>query len=121
MAIHKKAQWARLKVGIMAVVAMAIVGVLIFLLTGNENPFAKRDHLSTYMHDSAALAESSPVRLNGILVGKVSKILLTGSNDPKRIVKMDMEVEKKYLPQIPVDSVAKIGAENVLGTKYINI
>src|SRR5579872_234567 len=121
MPIEKKAKWAQLKVGIMALVAMIILAVLIFLLTGNQNWFAGHATLYTYMDDSAALAPGAAVRLNGILVGKVTKIALSGSKQPQRIVRIDMQIDDKFLSSIPVDSVASISAENVLGTKFINI
>lgn len=121
MPTKEKVRWARLRVGAMAVVALVILGVLIFLLTGTANPFAAKSVVYTYMADSAALAEGAPVRLNGIVVGKVTKIALSGSDNPDRVVRMDLEIQDRYLRQIPIDSVAAIGAENVLGTKYINI
>jgi phospholipid/cholesterol/gamma-HCH transport system substrate-binding protein len=73
------------------------------------------------MDDSAAIIEGAPVRLNGILIGKTARIVLTGSTEPRRIVRIDMEVDHDKLSQIPVDSQAQIAAENLLGTKYINI
>jgi phospholipid/cholesterol/gamma-HCH transport system substrate-binding protein len=121
MPIQKKAQWARLKVGLTAIAALIILGVLIFLLTGSGSIFAGKAHLYTYLDDSAALTESSPVRLNGIVIGKVEHITLTGSTQPGRIVRMEMSVLSKYLSQIPVDSTAGVGAENVLGSKFLNI
>jgi phospholipid/cholesterol/gamma-HCH transport system substrate-binding protein len=121
MPIQKKAQWARLKVGVTAILALIILGVLIFLLTGSGSIFETKAHLYTYMDDSAALAESSPVRLNGIVIGNVDHITLTGSTQPGRIIRLDMSVSQKYLPQIPSDSKAGIGAENVLGSKFVNI
>ena len=121
MPIQKKAQWARLKVGVTAIVALIILGVLIFLLTGSGSIFESQARLFTYMDDAAALAESSPVRLNGIGIGKVDRIVLTGSTQPGRIVRMEMSIGAKYLKQIPADSKAGIGAENVLGSKFMNI
>jgi phospholipid/cholesterol/gamma-HCH transport system substrate-binding protein len=121
MAIHNKATWARLKVGLMAFVALAILGVLIFLLTGNSNPFVSKAVLYAYFEDSAAIAENSPVRLNGIVVGKVKKITLSGSADPTKVIRMELEVRENMLPAISVDSTATPAAENVLGSKYINI
>jgi phospholipid/cholesterol/gamma-HCH transport system substrate-binding protein len=117
----KKVAWAELRVGIMAVVAMIILGVLIFLLTGSKKLFSKHENIYTYMADSAALAEGAPVRLNGIDIGEVKKITLSGERNPRRIVKMQLEVDGKMLREIPVDSIASISAENVLGTKFINI
>ena len=105
----------------MAFAALIILGVLIVLLTGNESPFASHAEIYTYMDDSAALAQGAPVRLNGIAVGKVKSIGLSGSKEPRRIVKITLEIDEKYFPSIPVDSVASISAENLLGTKYINI
>jgi phospholipid/cholesterol/gamma-HCH transport system substrate-binding protein len=121
MPTAQKVSWAQLKVGIMAVVAMAILGVLIFLLTGDTKLFAKEEVIYTYMDDSAALAKGAPVRLNGILAGKVKDVALSGERQPQRVVRISMEIDKNMLPLIPVDSVAAISAENVLGTKYINI
>lgn len=121
MAIHTKARWARLKVGLMAIVALAILGVLIFLLTGTSNPLSRKVTLFTYLGDSAAITESSPVTLNGITIGKVSKITLSGSKDLDKAIRMDLRIEDKYLSSIPVDSETTPAAQNLLGAKYINI
>ena len=121
MASANKVGWAQLRVGIMAISALAILGVLIFLLTGTKRLFAENATLYTYMDDSAALAPSAPVRINGILAGKVNRVALSGETAPRRIIRVEMEVEKDLLSQIPVDSVAAISAENVLGAKFINI
>lgn len=121
MALQDKGSWARLKVGIMALFALVILAVLIFLITGQTTIFQSKSLIVTYMDDSAALTEGSAVRLNGILIGKVDKIALSGSNEARRVVKIDLEIADKWFPSIPVDSQAAIGAENLLGTKFINI
>lgn len=121
MAIQNKARWARLKVGLMSLVALAILGVLIFLLTGNYSPFTKKVKLYTFMDDAGAIAESSPVTLNGINIGRVEKVALSGLSDPAKIIRLDLEVEEKFLPAIPVDSVTAPAAQNLLGSKYVNI
>ncbi|HUS06711.1 MAG TPA: MlaD family protein [Bryobacteraceae bacterium] len=117
----QKVSWAQLRVGVMAVVAMIILGVLIFLLTGSKKLFAKHETIYTYLGDSAALAKGAPVRLNGIAVGSVKEISLSGERNPRRIIKLKLEVDREMLQEIPVDSIASIAAENLLGTKYINI
>lgn len=121
MPSESKVKWAQLRVGILAVVAMIVVAVLIFLITGNTNPFETKSHIFTYMNDAAALAQGAPVNLNGIQIGKVNNIVLSGSNDPRRVVRIDMEIPAGRLSAIPLDSVASISAANVLGTKFINI
>jgi phospholipid/cholesterol/gamma-HCH transport system substrate-binding protein len=105
----------------MAVFAMALLVMLIFLITGSKGLFVRQTVIYTFMDDSAALTEGSAVRLNGFIIGKVARIELSGSKQPNRIVRMALEVAENRLKQIPVDSLAAIGAENVLGTKYINV
>jgi phospholipid/cholesterol/gamma-HCH transport system substrate-binding protein len=117
----KKLQWKQLKVGILAIVAMIISGALILLLTGNSNPFGGSFQLRTYMADSAGMSEGSSVRLNGILAGTIKKVQLSGSKDPTRMVELHLQIENRFLVEIPKDSLAAISASNLLGDKYINI
>jgi phospholipid/cholesterol/gamma-HCH transport system substrate-binding protein len=121
MAIQNRATWARLKVGILAIFAMTILAVLIFLITGQTNIFESQVMIYTYMADAAALTTGAPVNLDGIPIGKVKTIRLSGSKDPMRLVRIDMELPAHTLRDIPSDSLASISSANVLGTKYINI
>jgi phospholipid/cholesterol/gamma-HCH transport system substrate-binding protein len=116
-----KIGWAQLRVGLMAIAALVILGVLIFLLTGTKKLFAENVTVYTYMADAAALAPGAPVRINGINGGEIKKVDLSGETSPRRIIRIDMEIEKSLIGQIPVDSIAAISSENVLGAKFINI
>ena len=120
---EKKTGWAQLRVGVMAIAAMVILAVLVFLITGNTNIFASRSYLYTYLSDAASLTNGAPVNLNGIPVGKVKEIKLSGLGvqDPQKTVKITMEIDTSRLRDIPVDSLTSISAANVLGTKFINI
>jgi phospholipid/cholesterol/gamma-HCH transport system substrate-binding protein len=117
----QKVHWAQLRTGILATVAMVLAGALIFLLTGQNNIFGGNFHLKTYMEDAAGMVANDPVRVNGILVGYIGSIRLSGSRDPKRTVEIDMVVQSKYLDQIPEDSKSAIDAANLLGSKFVNI
>src|SRR4051794_25034075 len=121
MADPKKVRWSQLKIGIVGLAAFLIIAVLIFLLTSSRGIFQKKALLRTYMDDASGIMESTPVRLNGIAVGSLDKVRLTNSTNPNRAVEFDMEVQEQYLKQIPIDSVAGVGAANLLGDKFINI
>ncbi len=121
MALQTKKKWAQLRVGLLAIIALVLLSFLIFLLTSSRGLFTTRTQVFTFLDDSAAIADGSPVRLNGINVGRVSKVALSGSDQPNRIVRVTLEIENGFLPSIPTDSQAAIAAENLLGTKYINI
>lgn len=117
----KKVRWAQLKVGVMTISALVLVGILVFLMTGDQQFFAERAMIYTYLDDSAAITPGSPVRLNGILIGKIRRVGLSGENKPNRIIRVEMDVDAEMLASIPADSVAAVASENILGSKYINI
>ena len=117
----QRVNWAKLRVGVMAVVALTIIGVLIFLMTGNKRIFVKKELVYTYMDDAAAVIPGAPVMLNGIEIGEISKIDLTGETTPNRIVRLEMKIQADKFSQIPVDSQAALSAANLLGAKFINI
>jgi phospholipid/cholesterol/gamma-HCH transport system substrate-binding protein len=116
-----KARWAQLKVGLMAIVALGILGYLIILMTGSKGLFKSTSEIYTYMDDSATIADGAPVTLNGINIGKVKHAELSGSAEPNRVVRITMLINDEFLASIPTDSQAAISATNVLGTKFINI
>jgi phospholipid/cholesterol/gamma-HCH transport system substrate-binding protein len=121
MPAAKKVRWAQLRVGVTAFVAMIILGVLIWLFTSQKPLWERYSTVYTYMRDSAALAQGAPVRLNGILIGSVKRVELSRSSNPNRVVRVVMNVQTARLSDIPTDSTAGISAENMLGSKYINI
>src|SRR5260370_18485798 len=121
MAEAKQVAWAQLRIGIMATVSMAILGLLIFLLTGSGDLCSSSANLFTYMDDSAAMTPSTPVRLNGITIGNIDSIGFSGLKEKGKIVRIKMKVTQKWLGQIPEDSVAGVDAANLLGDKFINI
>jgi phospholipid/cholesterol/gamma-HCH transport system substrate-binding protein len=121
MASQKRVRWAELRVGIVSTIAMIIVAVLIVLLTSQSNFFQGNFTLRTYMLDSAGMASNAGVKLNGIPVGNISRIVLSGSHDPKRTVEIAMKIQDRFLDQIPDDSTASINSSNLLGDKYVNI
>lgn len=117
-----RVNFAQFRVGILGLIALFFIVLLVFLLTGNMHPFQKTVKLYAYVSDAAALTAGAPVRINGIPAGKVDQVTLSGSSDPRRIIRIDFEVDQDKLKQIPVDSIASIGSDNLLGsTKFLEI
>jgi phospholipid/cholesterol/gamma-HCH transport system substrate-binding protein len=122
MPSKEKVSFAQLRVGILGIVALACVALIIFLLTGNMTWFQKKIPLYVYTSDASGLTEGAPVRINGITAGKVDRVLLSGETNPQRVIKIDFDVNEPMLKQIPRDSIASIGSDNLLGsTKYLQI
>jgi phospholipid/cholesterol/gamma-HCH transport system substrate-binding protein len=122
MPSKEKVNWAQLRVGILGLVALFFVTLLIFLLTGNMQWFKKQVSLHVYVGDAAGLTPGAPVRINGIGAGKVNTVELSGQTDPQRVIKVDFVVDQDMLKQIPNDSIASVGSDNLLGsTKFLQI
>ena len=122
MADKNKTSLAQVRVGILAIVALFFVTLLIFLLTGGSGWFKKTIPLNAYVSDASGLTSGAPVRINGIAAGKVKSVGLSGETNPQRIIRVDLTVDKDLLKQIPVDSIASIGSDNLLGsTKFLEI
>lgn len=122
MPTTSRSKWAQLKVGLMAMFALLLLAFLIVLMSGNNPLFQRTTEVYTYLPDSSAMTEgATPVRLNGILIGKLKKIELSGSSDPNRIVKLTLSIYDEDLKLVPVDSRAKLAQQNLLGSRYVNI
>ncbi len=113
--------WAQLRVGIMALASITIFVVLVFLMTGRGGLFRKTAEIRSYVDDSASLKEGVVVRLNGVEIGNVKSVGLSGQADPRRTIEIKMEVRRDRLSQIPEDSQSAIRPEGVFGDKYVNI
>src|SRR5438270_7253167 len=109
----EKLSMAQLKVGILAIVALACITLIIFLLTGNASWFKKQVELHMYTSDAAGLTPGAPVRINGIQAGSVRKVALSGETNPQRIIRVDFVVDQEMLKQIPVDSIASVSSDNL--------
>src|SRR5580765_6369413 len=122
MPTTSKSKWAQLKVGLMAIVALLILAFLIILMSCANPLFRRTKEVFTFLPDSVAMTEgATPVRLNGIPIGKVKKIELSGSSDPSMIVKLTLSIYDDSMALVPVDSTAKLAQQNLLGSRYVNI
>jgi phospholipid/cholesterol/gamma-HCH transport system substrate-binding protein len=117
-----KTRWSQLKVGIVAAIALLILAFLVITMSGSNPLFQKNVEVYTYFDDSFAMTEgATPVRLNGILIGKVSSVKLSGENTVNRTVRVSLALNEDRLADIPVDSTAGLAQQNLLGARYINV
>lgn len=99
-----------------------MVGVLVWLLTGGGvGLLARKVDMKTYMPDATGLELGAPVRLDGIQVGAVKNIAVSGYLDTQRAVRVILRVEASYLAKIPSDSLTSIGSDTLVGDKFVDI
>src|SRR5688572_33472013 len=75
----------QVRVGLFVLIA---IGVLIFLVlnaSGDINPFSRKLHLRARFADANGLRDGSEVRLAGVRVGKVERIVLLDASAPNAL------------------------------------
>ncbi|HLM98455.1 MAG TPA: MlaD family protein [Bryobacteraceae bacterium] len=121
MPTPEEVAWAKFRVGAMIGCAMGILAVLIYLLMGGADAFQPSASVYAYLKDLGGVQKNSAVQFNGIHVGEVSKVALSGLKDPNKAVRIDLAIENRYLNAIPLDSTVEVTAENVLDDQFVNI
>ncbi len=99
---------------------MLILGTISWLLTGGSF-LEPKTTLYLYLDDASGLGVGSPVRVDGIGVGKVDQVELSGSSDPNRVVRVSLLVDRDRLSSITTDSTAQATSDNPIGDKFVDI
>ena len=105
----------------MVLCALGILSVFVYLLLGGIEVFRPSSSVYVYLKDLSGLEKASAVQFNGIRVGEVSRVALSGLRDPNKVVRVDMVIRIKYLDAIPEDSTVAVTALNVLDDQFVNI
>ncbi|QXE88043.1 MCE family protein [Geomonas nitrogeniifigens] len=101
------------KVGMFFVFGLIILGVL--LEVGEKwNPFERKIMYRTYLTSITGLKVGDPVRLAGVDVGRITKIIVL--ND-----KIEIDFEVKPETRIKVDTVAGLRLTNLLGGQFLGL
>jgi phospholipid/cholesterol/gamma-HCH transport system substrate-binding protein len=120
MPTARQVTWAKTRTLAVALAAIAIFSVLAYLLTGGTL-LKETNFLQLYVPDATGIDQDSVVRVNGVDVGKVDKVSLSGSNQPDRVVRLELKVEREYLSTIPADAIAQINSDTAVGNKFVDI
>jgi phospholipid/cholesterol/gamma-HCH transport system substrate-binding protein len=108
--------FSELKIGLLAIVAMALVAFVILMLTGTGGFFWQRYHLKTQFADVPGLKEGAPVRVAGVEVGTVKSIEFAGDR-----VEVGFQLSKRMKSRVTSGSVASLGSLSLLGQATIDI
>jgi phospholipid/cholesterol/gamma-HCH transport system substrate-binding protein len=116
----QRVNWAKFRVSVTSLVAILILLTLFYLLTGGT-VLSRKVTVYLYLPDGEGLEKDAPVRVDGVDVGAVKTVLLSGAADPKRAVQVVMDVERDRLSQIPANSEAEISSDSLIGDKFVDV
>ncbi|HEU5350779.1 MAG TPA: MlaD family protein [Terracidiphilus sp.] len=121
MPSRKEIQWSQLKVGALVLVAMSVLVLLIFLMSGSTGGlFASKVTLRSYFENASGLKNGAPVTLEGVTIGNVIKIRVVPDRNPTP-VEVTMRVGHEFLHDLHADSTTSIAQAGVLGDSYVDI
>jgi phospholipid/cholesterol/gamma-HCH transport system substrate-binding protein len=115
-----RVKWAKFRVVAVCVVSVLILATLLMQLFGGLL-FSPKTVIYLYIPDASGLSGESPVRVDGIDVGRVSQVELSGSKDPNRAVKVTLLFYRDRIKGVPADSVAQISSDSLIGDKFVDI
>src|ERR1051326_781843 len=117
---------SQLRVGIFVLIAIAVLIFLILNASGDINPFSRKLHLKARFVDANGLREGSEVRLAGVTVGKVDKIILL---EPSQVPSAPRVEAQRMIhsthdgrpanERIRSDSQAQQGSPSLLGNEML--
>src|SRR4026209_419155 len=108
--------WSELKIGILAVVAVALAIAFIIAVGGQGGFTWQRYELKTKFANVQGLKSGAIVRVAGVEVGKVTNIEFVGAE-----VQVAVEVNEEQQSRITDQSRASIGSLSLLGEPTIEI
>jgi ABC-type transport system involved in resistance to organic solvents, periplasmic component len=125
MAQRKQLTWTELRVGLFVLVALFVLAVGIFYVTGTGF-LGPKYRLLTFLPEVAGVSNGAPVRLDGVDIGNVESIklvpLIAGRAPEKsRSIELVMRLDKRFQANILTDSTASLVTEGLLGNRYVNI
>ena len=112
--------WAKFRASAVILAGLLILGTLAFLLTGGTI-LEPKTQIYLFLPDATGVAPGSPVRVDGIGVGKVILVELSGSNEANRVVKVTMSIGRDRLASITGDSTAETATDTIIGDKFIDV
>jgi phospholipid/cholesterol/gamma-HCH transport system substrate-binding protein len=107
-------------VGLVVLVALTATMVGIFLIGQRANLFRSKFPYETHFESASGLIPGNNVSLNGVVVGSVFEVRLSG--DPAdRTVRVVYDVVRRWAPMIRKGTRASIKTRGLLGDKYIEL
>jgi len=110
----------RLRVGLFLFGSVILMITAVLMLGRSRSLFARRAKLHTSFVNTSGLVVGAPVRLAGVDIGIVDGIRFDADPRQKQ-VRVSLSVDRRYLPRIRQDSLARLSSKGLLGDMMINI
>ncbi len=111
-----------LRVGALAIIALAILTYAVIRLGRAAHLFSQRYTLVTFVGNAAGLREGGQVTVAGQLAGSISKIeFLPVSYDTTRRLRITVQLDESMKPQVRLNSRVVLRNQGLLGDRFFDI
>ncbi|HET7586078.1 MAG TPA: MlaD family protein [Gemmatimonadaceae bacterium] len=118
----KAITWDQLKVGLLILIAAAVLAVAVFKLGQTANLFAGRYHLYVLLPNAEGVREGGSVTLAGQLAGRVDRIeFLPPDGDSTRNLRLRLAIDRSVQSQVRENSRARLRTQGLLGDRLVDI
>jgi phospholipid/cholesterol/gamma-HCH transport system substrate-binding protein len=107
-----------LKTGIFVAFAIATFIFSIYFLGSERDIFSKQTNFYVLYKDVKGLSLGAPVKLGGVIIGRVADIQFTGESEELTVT---LSINEKYLSRIRLDSRVSLETAGLLGDKFASI
>jgi phospholipid/cholesterol/gamma-HCH transport system substrate-binding protein len=112
------------KVGILILTATALLAAFILVMGGIN--FEPKYSMFVDFDNPGGIQAGAPVKIAGVKIGKVSEIQYRGSapsptGTRQTLVRLKIQVEKKYQPGIHDNAIFYVTSSSVLGEQYLAV
>jgi phospholipid/cholesterol/gamma-HCH transport system substrate-binding protein len=116
--MKKQLMWAKLKVGFVTTIALAILFLTIFFAGNIHEIFVPKIQIKAEIKDVRGLRKGAPVWFSGIEIGSVKDIQLSPSFVGTYVT---MSINQDTIKFVKKDSTASVMTMGLLGDKYVEI
>jgi phospholipid/cholesterol/gamma-HCH transport system substrate-binding protein len=103
-------------VGILAVIALAVLGAVIFILGSHQRWFARDFRYLTYFDSAVGLSSNMPVQYKGFTIGNVKAVRLTGDDR----VEAEINIFDIYVDRVREGSLVELMVSPIgLGNQFL--
>jgi phospholipid/cholesterol/gamma-HCH transport system substrate-binding protein len=109
----------QLRIGVFVVISLVVFLGVIYLLGARARYFERKYDLHADFTEVSGLIEGATVRLAGVQIGRVTKVVLSPQVGGK--VRVTVTVSRRFNERIRGDSEAQIVTQGLLGDKLVEI
>jgi phospholipid/cholesterol/gamma-HCH transport system substrate-binding protein len=109
----------QLRIGTFILVSLVVFFAIVYLLGARARYFESKYELAAEFTEVAGLIEGATVRLAGVQIGRVTRVVL--APEPGGKVRVTMTVARRFHERIRENSEARIATQGLLGDKIVDI